>query len=152
MRTPLRTPKSPRKSFLYLLRSGKLTRSSSEPVQGIGTLDCKKGGLAAARRVVLQATLLLSGIGPLGETTPPKKGDLVFPATKRSTNLNFWVQIFSGRVGVLHMKGWGPKSSVCPLKPGKSNFFGGISRNFAGISRRCPKCLRKKLVFDFWPL
>ena len=25
------------------------------------------------------------------------------------------------------MKGWGPKCSVCPLKPGKSNIFGGIS-------------------------
>ena len=33
----------------------------------------------------------------------------------------------------------GPKSSVCPSKPGKSNFFGGISRDFAGISRRCRK-------------
>ena len=44
------------------------------------------------------------------------------------------------------MKGWGPKSSICPSKPGKSNFFGGISRHFAGISRKCPKSLRKKKV------
>ena len=50
----------------------------------------------------------------------------------------------SGGVGVFHVKGWGPKSSVCPSKPGKPNFFGGISRDFAGMSRRCPKSLRKK--------
>ena len=42
------------------------------------------------------------------------------------------------------MKGWGPKSSVCPSKPGKSNFLGRISRDFPGISRQCPKSLRKK--------
>ena len=50
------------------------------------------------------------------------------------------------------MKGWGPKRSVCPSKPGKSNFLGGISRDFAGISRRCPKSLRKKsLCSSFVP-
>ena len=37
------------------------------------------------------------------------------------------------------MKGWGPKSSICPL--------GGISQDFAGISRRRPKSLRKKMFF-----
>ena len=42
------------------------------------------------------------------------------------------------------MNGWGPKSSIRPAKPGKSNFLGGISRNFAGISRGRPKSLRKK--------
>ena len=42
------------------------------------------------------------------------------------------------------MKGWGPKSSVCPSKPRESNFFGGISRDFAGISWKRPKSLRKK--------
>ena len=65
-------------------------------------------------------------------------------ARKRNPNLNFLVRIFSGGVGVFHPKGWGPKRSVCPSKPGKSNFFGGISRDFAGISRGCPKSLRKK--------
>ena len=51
------------------------------------------------------------------------------------------------------MKGWGPKSSVCPSKPGNQAFLGGISRVFAGISRWCPKSLRKKkFVFNFWPL
>ena len=47
------------------------------------------------------------------------------------------------------MKGWGPKSSVCPSKPGESNFFCGISREFAGISRRGPKSLRKKVCVQF---
>ena len=47
------------------------------------------------------------------------------------------------------MKGWGPKSSVCPSKPGKPNFFGGISLDFAGISRGRPKSLRKKVCVQF---
>ena len=45
---------------------------------------------------------------------------------------------------VFHVKGWGPKSSVCPSKSRESNFFGRISRDFAGISRKRPKSLRKK--------
>ena len=45
------------------------------------------------------------------------------------------------------MKGWGPRSSACPSKPGNPNLFGGISRDFAGM---CPKSLRKKeFVFNF---
>ena len=28
-------------------------------------------------------------------------------------------------VGVFHVKGWGPKSSVCPSNPRKTKFFGG---------------------------
>ena len=52
--------------------------------------------------------------------------------------------IFRWVWGSSHTKGWGPKSSVCPSKPRESNFFGGISRDFAGISRSCPKSLRKK--------
>ena len=65
-------------------------------------------------------------------------------ARKTNPNPNFWVRIFSGRVGVFHVNGWGPKSSIRPSKPGKSNFLGGISRDFAGISRGRPKSLRKK--------
>ena len=42
------------------------------------------------------------------------------------------------------MNGWGPKSSIRPSKPGKSNFLGGVSGDFDGISRGCPKSLRKK--------
>ena len=54
------------------------------------------------------------------------------------------------------VKGWGAKSSVCPSKAGITNFFGGISRDLAGISRRCPKSLRKKSLcsifvpYFFW--
>ena len=44
------------------------------------------------------------------------------------------------------MKGWGPKSSVCPSQPRESNFFSGISRDLAGISRKRPKSLRKKCL------
>ena len=47
-------------------------------------------------------------------------------------------------------KGWGPKSSVCPSKSGKSNVLGGISGLIAGISRRCPKSLIKKVCVQFW--
>ena len=65
-------------------------------------------------------------------------------------NPNFWVRISSAGVGVFHVKGgWGPKNSVCPSKPGKPNFFGGISRDFAGVSRRCPKSQRKKISVQF---
>ena len=63
---------------------------------------------------------------------------------KTNPNPNFCVRIFSVGVGVFHVKGWGLKGSVCPSKPGKPNFFGGISRDFAGISWRCPKSLRKQ--------
>ena len=69
---------------------------------------------------------------------------------KRNPNPNLLVRIFSGGVGVSHVKGWGRKGSVCPSKPRKPNFFGGICQDFAGISWRCPKSLRKKkFVFNF---
>ena len=42
------------------------------------------------------------------------------------------------------MKGWGPKSSVCPSKYRETKLFGGIPRDFAGISRECPKSLSKR--------
>ena len=47
------------------------------------------------------------------------------------------------------MKGWGPKSSVCPSKPMETKLFGGMSRDLAGISRVCPKSLRKKVCVQF---
>ena len=65
---------------------------------------------------------------------------------KRNPNPNFSVRILSGGVAVFHVNGWGPKSSIRPSKPGKSNFLGGISRDFAGMSRKCPKSLRKKCL------
>ena len=65
-------------------------------------------------------------------------------ARKRSTNANFWVRISSGGVGVFHVKGWGPTSSVCSSKPRETKCFGGISWDFAGICWGCPKSLSKK--------
>ena len=74
----------------------------------------------------------------------PKTTTTTISGTKKEPKPKLLSPIFSGGRGVFHMNGWGPKSSVCPSKPGKSNFLGGISRDFAGISRRCPKSLRKK--------
>ena len=48
-------------------------------------------------------------------------------ARKKEHKPKFLSPDIFGGVGVFHVKGWGPKSSVCPSKPGKSNFFGGIS-------------------------
>ena len=74
----------------------------------------------------------------------------IIQARETNPNLNFRARIFSGGVGVFHMKGWGPKSSVCPSNPGKSNFFGGISRDFAGDIPQVPeKFEKKKFGFNF---
>ena len=54
-------------------------------------------------------------------------------ARKRSTNPNFWIRISSVGMGVFHVKGWGPKRSVCPLKPReKKPFLWEIPRDVAG--------------------
>ena len=53
---------------------------------------------------------------------------------------NFLVRICSGGVGVFHVNGWGPKSSVCPSKPRETKLLGGISwdfcREFPGGARK----------------
>ena len=67
---------------------------------------------------------------------------------ERNPNPNFLVRISSGRVGVKNVKGWGPKSSVCPSKPGKPNFSGGISRDFADIPE-LPEKFEKKVSVQF---
>ena len=64
---------------------------------------------------------------------------LRFSGTRKGTNPNFRVRIFAGGVGVFHMNGWGPKNSVCPSKPGKSNFWAGYPGIFARKSWGCPK-------------
>ena len=71
-----------------------------------------------------------------------------FQARKKNPNLNFWVRIFSGGVGVFHVKGWGPKSSVCPSKPRESNFFW---RDIPGFCRDIPEAPEKfeKKMFGF---
>ena len=43
---------------------------------------------------------------------------------KKEPKPKLLVRILSGAVGVFHVKGWGKNvRSVCPLKPGKPNFF-----------------------------
>ena len=74
-------------------------------------------------------------------------------ARKRDPNPNFLVRISSGGVAVFHVKGWGPKSSVCPSKPRETKFFGGISRDFAGIPgifRGYPEKFEKNICVQFW--
>ena len=50
------------------------------------------------------------------------------------------------------MKGWGPKSSVCPSKPRESNAFW---RDIPGCCRDIPeapeKFEKKTFGFNFWP-
>ena len=70
-------------------------------------------------------------------------------ARKRNPNLNFLVRIFSGGVGVFHVKGWGPKSSVCPLKPEKANFLAGFPGSLPGFPGGARKFEKKKFVFNF---
>ena len=71
----------------------------------------------------------------------------IIQARKTNPNLNFRARIFSGGVGVFHMKGWGPKSSVCPSKPGKSNFFGGDIPGFWWDIPGAPDKFEKKKVW-----
>ena len=47
------------------------------------------------------------------------------------------------------MKGWGPKSSVCPSKPRGTKLIGGIFRDFFRDIPGCPKSLRKKVCVPF---
>ena len=50
----------------------------------------------------------------------------------------------SGWGGGLPREGVGAEKFGMSLETGKPTFFGGISQDFAGISRRCPKTLRNK--------
>ena len=69
---------------------------------------------------------------------------------KRNPNPNFLVRIFSSGVGVFHVNGWGPKSSICPSKHRESNFFWrdipGFCRDIPGVPEKFEK---KKFVFNF---
>ena len=76
-------------------------------------------------------------------------GACSFQARKRNPNPSFWVRISSGGVGVFHVKGRGPKSSVCPSKPAKSNFLRyipGFCRDIRGVPGKFEK---KKFGFNF---
>ena len=44
----------------------------------------------------------------------------------------------------------GAKKFGMSSKPREIKLFGGISRDFAGISRNCPKSLRIKSLFSFF--
>ena len=65
---------------------------------------------------------------------------------KRNPNPNFLVRISLVRVGVFHVKGRGPKSSVCPSKPKETKLFGGISRDFWRDIPEVPEKFEKKKV------
>ena len=64
----------------------------------------------------------------------------------------FGPDIFQWGRGLPH-EGVGAKKFSMPLETTEIKLFGGISRDFAGISWRCPKSLRKKSSCSiFWPL
>ena len=51
------------------------------------------------------------------------------------------------------MKGWGPKSSVCPSASGKPNFFGRDISGFCWDIPEVPEMFeKKKFVFSFHSL
>ena len=74
-------------------------------------------------------------------------------ARKRNPNLNFFGQDSFGWGGGLPREGVGAESSVCPSKPGKSNFFfgGGYPRILPGYPgpEGPEKFEKKKFVFNF---
>ena len=72
-------------------------------------------------------------------------------ARKKNPNPNFLVRIFSSGVGggTLPRERVGAKKFDTSSKPGKTNFLGRISRDFAGISRGRPKSLRKESCVQF---
>ena len=80
---------------------------------------------------------------------PAERGHIKETSHKEKGTQTSGLRIFLGGVGVFHVKGWGPKSSVCPSKPRETKLFGGISRHFAGISGGHPKSLRKKVYVQF---
>ena len=45
--------------------------------------------------------------------------------------------------GSSNVKGWGPKSSVCPSKPKETKLFGGISHEFCWDISKVPEILEK---------
>ena len=70
--------------------------------------------------------------------------------------VSFLVLMSSAGVGVFHVKGWLPKSSICPSKPRETKLFDGnhgISRDFAWDIPGMPdKFEKKEFVFNSRPL
>ena len=61
-------------------------------------------------------------------------------ARKRNPNLNFLVRMFSGGVGVFHVKGWGPKKFGLSLKTRETKLFW---RDLPGCCRDIPEVPKK---------
>ena len=72
-------------------------------------------------------------------------------ARETNPNPNFLVRISSGGVGVFYVKGWGPKSSVCPSKPRETKLLGGISRDSCRDILGSSEKFEKKLCSFFVP-
>ena len=63
------------------------------------------------------------------------------------------VQIFSGGVGVFHVKGWGPKKFGMSLETREIKlFWAGYPGLLPGYPGSIRKFEKKKFVFNFWPL
>ena len=86
--------------------------------------------------------------------SPPKvrtnknQGAAKGQARRRNPTPNFLVPISSRGVGVFHVKGWGPKTSVCPSKKGKPNLlagYPGVCRDIPGV----PQKLEKQVCIKF---
>ena len=76
-----------------------------------------------------------------------------FSATKKEPKPKVLSPDIPSGGGVFHMNGWGPKSSVCPSKPGKIKLFWRDIPGFCWDIPAAPeKFEKKKFVFNFWPL
>ena len=80
----------------------------------------------------------------LGAPNSHKDAQHESQARKRNPNPNFLVRTSSSGVGFFHVKGWGPKSSVCPSKPWETKLFGGISPDFCRDIPGAPEKFEKK--------
>ena len=71
---------------------------------------------------------------------------------RRNPNPNFFVRISSVGVGVFHVKGWGAKKFGMSFETqGNQTSWRDISGFLPGITRGCPKSVRKKLCSIFVP-
>ena len=72
-------------------------------------------------------------LGPNGKRWGFSSGGCSCAGRRKSTNPNFLVRIPSGGVGVFHVKGWGPKSLVCPSFETQRNQSFGRNIEYPGI-------------------
>ena len=77
-------------------------------------------------------------------------------ARERNPNPKFLVRMSSGGVGVFHVKGWGPKSSVCSSETQGNQLLSGISQvffprfYFSGCSGGGGQVRKNSLNIKFW--